>query len=101
MVRVITAVTTQSSHQMGKAIMRHSPTMVEKVLTLPLQPAAMTRPLPTATSLRPVTANSRVRTIITAQAGIRPHSTKMSIQAVTRSLSARGSRNFPKSLTWL
>ena len=44
--------------------------IVQAVFTLPLQPAAMTVPLPTATSRRPVTANSRVRMIISAQAGI-------------------------------
>ena len=43
--------------------------MVTAVLTLPDQPAAMTRPFPAAMRRRPVTANSRARTIISAQAG--------------------------------
>ena len=75
--------------------------MVLAVLTLPLQAAAITLPLGAATRRRPVTANSRVRTIISAQAGNRPHSVNMVMTAMVSSLSARGSRNLPKSVTWL
>ena len=75
--------------------------MVLAVLTLPLQPAAITLPLPTATRRNPVTANSRARTSISAQPGIMPHSQNITIAAMVKSLSARGSRNLPKSLTWL
>src|SRR5699024_6988215 len=70
--------------------------MVANVLILPDMAAAMTRPFSTAMSRRPVTANSRASTIISAQDGIRPHSTKISIAAVTSSLSASGSTNLPK-----
>ena len=54
------------------------------------------RSLPAATKRRPVTANSRARTAISAHAGQRPHSQNIAIAAITRSLSARGSRNFAK-----
>ena len=76
-------------------------TMVEAVLTLPDQPAAITRPLSAATILRPDTLNSRMMTTSRAQPGICPISTNHSIAATTRHLSARGSINFPKSVTWL
>ena len=76
-------------------------TMVLAVLTLPDQPAAMTRPLSTATRRRPVTANSRATTMSTAQAGIMPLSTNHSMADTTSSLSARGSINLPKSVIWL
>ena len=85
----------------GRAIMAHRPTMVEAVLNLPLLPAAMTLPLGPATIRRPDTANSRVSTIINAQAGKIPHSQYIAMAAMVSSLSARGSRNLPKSLTWL
>lgn len=61
--------------------------------------AAITRPFSTATSRRPVTANSRASTIMTAHAGILPHWIKITMQEITSSLSAKGSRNFPKLLT--
>jgi len=50
-------------------------TMVLAVFTLPDQPAAITRPLSLAIIRRPLTANSRTRTISSAQAGIWPIST--------------------------
>ena len=49
---------------------RQMATMVEAVLILPDQAAAMTRPLSTAMSRRPVTANSRATTSSSAHAGI-------------------------------
>ena len=49
----------------------------------------------------PLTANSRMTTMSTAQAGIWPISTNHSMAATTRHLSARGSMNLPKSVTWL
>ena len=73
--------------------------MVQEVLILPLQPAAMTVPLLAATMRRPLMANSRAMTMNTSQDGIRPQPTKIIMQAVTSSLSASGSRNLPKSLT--
>ena len=76
-------------------------TMVEAVLTLPDQPAAMTRPLSAATIRNPDTPNSRMMTTSRAQAGIWPISTNHSMAAVTRHLSARGSMNLPKSVVWL
>lgn len=76
-------------------------TMVEAVFTFPDQPAAMTRPLSAATIRRPLTANYRMTTMSTAQAGIWPISTNHSMAATTRHLSARGSMNLPKSVTWL
>ena len=71
--------------------------LADKLLTL----AAMTTPLPTATNRRPVTANSRVSTIISAHAGKVPHSQNIHMAAMVSSLSARGSRNLPKSVVWL
>ena len=85
----------------GNAIQTHRPIMVEAVLNLPLLPAAMTLPLGPATIRRPLTANSRVNTIIRAHAGKKFHSQYILIAAMVSSLSARGSRNLPKSLTWL
>ena len=76
-------------------------TMVLAVFTLPDQPAAITRPLSLAIIRRPLTANSRTRTISSAQAGIWPISTNQSSAAVTSILSARGSANLPKSVTKL
>ena len=74
-------------------------TMVDAVLTLPDQPAAMTRPASDASIRRPLTANSRQITIKSAHAGIWPISTNQSMAAVTSILSASGSANFPKSVT--
>ena len=59
------------------------------------------RPLSLAIIRRPLTANSRTRTISSAQAGIWPISTNQSSAAVTSILSARGSANLPKSVTKL
>ena len=42
---------------------------------------------------------TKVGTIISAQAGNTPHWQNMHMAAITSSLSARGSRNFPKSVT--
>ena len=74
----------------GNAIITHRPIMVLAVFTLPLKPAAITLPFPTATKRRPVTANSLVRTSISAQAGNLPHSQNMTNAATTNSLSANG-----------
>ena len=80
---------------------RQMHTMVEAVLTLPDQAAAITRPRSTAMSRRAVTANSRTMTTSSTQAGKRPASTNQSRAAMTSTLSARGSINLPKSVTWL
>ena len=101
--KVVTTTTAITAHRRastwGKAINTHSPSMVLAVFTFPDQPAAITVPFPAATSRRPVTANSRVSTTIKAQAGHWPHWQNMAIAAITRSLSAKGSKNLPKSLT--
>ena len=76
-------------------------TMVEAVFTLPDLAAAMTRPCSTATRRRPVTASSRAMTMKKAQAAIQPAWTNQAMADMTRSLSARGSMNLPKSVTWL
>ena len=83
----------------GNAIQTHKPSIVQTVFTLPLQPAAITFPLPTAINLRPVTANSLAKTNINAQAGITSHWQNITIAEIVRSLSANGSKNLPKSLT--
>ena len=57
-------------------------TMVLAVFTLPDQPAAITRPLSLAIIRRPLTANSRTRTISSAQAGIWPISTNQSLSLI-------------------
>ena len=75
--------------------------MVEAVFTFPDHPAAMTRPLSTATSRRPDTANSRAITITNAQSGKRPTEQKQAMAVSTSTLSARGSINLPKSVIWL
>ena len=101
MVATISATQTAlSAAGMGRSI-RQIQTMVVAVFTLPDQPAAMTRPLSTATSRSPVTANSLATTIRTVQAGICPASTNHSMAETTSSLSANGSMNFPKSVIWL
>ena len=74
------------------------PTMVQAVFTLPDLAAAMTRPCSTATSRRPVTASSRAMTTKKAQAGIQATSTNQAMADITRSLSAKGSMNLPKSV---
>ena len=82
----------------GKSSIRHRHTMVAAVLTLPDQPAAITRPCSTATRRMPDTANSRNSTIASTQPGIRPASTNQHIAAITSTLSASGSINLPKSV---
>ena len=73
-VTTITVFTTMDkTDTVGNAIIAHSPIIVLAVLILPLQPAAITLPFPTATSRNPVTANSLVKTNISAHAGILPH----------------------------
>ena len=74
--------------------------MVAAVLILPDGAAAMTRCRSTAISRRPLTANSRSSTTASAQPGIRPHSTKKHIAAMTSTLSASGSMNLPKFVIW-
>ena len=76
--------------------MRQMHTMVEAVLILPDQAAAMTRPSSTATIRNPLTANSRSSTTARIQAARLPSATKMHSAAITRHLSARGSANLPK-----
>ena len=61
----------------------------------------MTTPFPAARVRRPVMASSRAMMRNTTQAGTFRNSTKARRAAVTRSLSARGSMNFPKSVTML
>ena len=87
------------SQEMFHSSIRQMATMVEAVLILPDQAAAMTRPLSTAMSRRPVTANSRATTSSSAHAGIWCCSTNSSMAATTSSLSASGSMNLPKSDT--
>ena len=94
----MTATQIRFSRSPGTASIRMMPTMVEAVFTLPDLPAAMTRPCSTATRRRPVTANSRARTMKKAQPGIQPTSTNQAMAEITRSLSARGSMNLPKSV---
>lgn len=99
---VVTTMTTQHtvlSQEMFHSSIRQMATMVEAVLILPDQAAAMTRPLSTAMSRRPVTANSRATTSSSAHAGIWCCSTNSSMAATTSSLSASGSMNLPKSDT--
>ena len=69
------------------------------VLALPYQLAAMTVPLLAATMRMPETMNSRARMMSTGQPGSTASSTRAMSAAVTRILSARGSMNFPKSVT--
>ena len=76
------------------------PIIVTVVLTLPDQAAAMTRCCSTATRRRSLTPNSRNSTMATAQPGMLPFSTKKTMAASTSILSARGSINLPKSVTW-
>ena len=85
----------------GNSIITHRPTMVEAVLILPDQAAAMTRLCSTAMSRRPDTANSRKSTTATTQPGICPFSMKKHMAASTSILSARGSINLPKLEIWL
>ena len=84
-----------------KASMAIMPTIVTVVLILPDQTAAMTRPRSTAIRRRPETANSRNNTIATSHPGICPTSMNQHIAESTRILSASGSINLPKSVTWL
>ena len=63
--------------------------------------AAMTSPLLAATMRTPLTMNSRAMMIMTGQLGSEPSSTKTSSAATTRTLSASGSMNLPKSVTSL
>ena len=83
---------------MPKSI-RQMHTMVLAVLTLPDQPAAMTRPFSTAMSRIPDTANSRSSTTASTQPTMSPVSTNQHSAAITRHLSASGSANLPKSDT--
>ena len=86
---------TQSSHSIANTSIRQSATMVDAVLILPLHAAAMTLPRSTAMRRSPDTANSRSSTAASAQAGKRPTDVNQHMAAVTSTLSASGSRNFP------
>ena len=97
----MTPLHTQSRGWMQSRSMMQMHTMVEAVLTLPDHPAAMTRPLSTAIIRRAETASSRAMTTTKIHAGIRPQLTNMDMADRTRTLSAMGSMNLPKSVTWL
>ena len=96
----MTATQTSRRVSLGMASSKQIQTMVEAVFTFPDLPAAMTSPCSTATRRNPVTASSRAITIKNAHAGIQPTSTNQTIADITKSLSARGSINLPKSVTW-
>ena len=70
-----------------------------RVLSLPRLLAGITRSSRTATSRRPVTANSRVMMTMAIHADTSPTSMRQSSAPVTSSLSARGSRNAPATVT--
>ena len=67
------------------------------VLAFPHWLAAITFPLPEATSRIEVTKNSRNKIIITATALTKSSCTKHTKAEATKILSASGSANFPKS----
>src|SRR2546430_3184956 len=69
------------------------------VLVLPSGAAAMTRPWLAATERRMVMISSREKITTTIQAATSPSWTRTMSTASTNSLSASGSRNFPRSLT--
>ena len=69
------------------------------VLNFPHQLAAITIPLSEAIRRKPLIANSRLMIIMTIHAGSLPSSTRQIIAALTSSLSASGSINFPKFVT--
>jgi hypothetical protein len=75
------------------------PTICSAVLALPPSPAAMTTPSLAAIERRPVMAISRARRRTTTQGAMRPIGTIQTSDAMTMSLSASGSRNFPRTLT--
>ena len=75
--------------------------MVKAVLSLPHIPAATTTPSLATTSLRPVTINSLASISTTATGSIQRSNVKQISAVITRSLSARGSRNFPNVVTRL
>ncbi len=69
------------------------------VLNFPRDSAWITIPSLAAIPLRPVTAISRVTMRMTIHTGILSRGINMIMVAITRILSARGSRNFPSSVT--
>ena len=69
------------------------------VLYFPSCPAAMTIPSLMAMVRRPVTMNSRAMIAMTTHACTRPRCTSITSAAITISLSASGSRNFPITVT--
>ena len=75
--------------------------MVKAVFSLPHIPAATTIPLFAARSLSPDTINSLAVMIMNGMALIFTslNSTKTARAAITRTLSAKGSRNLPKLVT--
>ena len=77
------------------------PIICSAVLCLPFCLAEMTSPSLEATLRRPVMENSRASSSTTSQASIRPMGTIQTRVAITRILSASGSRNFPSRLIWL
>ncbi len=70
-----------------------------KAFALPNRPADMITSSAAATSRSPVTANSRAMMTIAAHAATSPVSTRHTSTAEMRSLSARGSRNAPITVT--
>ena len=76
-------------------------TIVNAVFSFPHIPAATTTPSFAVTSRRPDTINSRATIIITGTEPITPRSTMHISAETTSTLSARGSRNFPKVVTRL
>src|SRR5512140_2219198 len=69
------------------------------VFDFPSWPASMTIPSLIAMVRSPVTMNSRAITTMTTQAATRPRWTSITSAAITMSLSASGSRNFPITVT--
>ena len=72
---------------------------LQRGLGLPLSPAAMTTPSLAAIERSPVIAMSRAKSSTTTHGAMRPMGTIHTSDAITMSLSASGSRNFPSTLT--
>ena len=83
------------------AIIRITMNIWQTVLILPQKFAAMTICFSAATKRKPLIINSLEIMAMTIHAGIRFNSTRQIKAEQTRSLSARGSINFPKSVTRL
>ena len=76
-------------------------TIVKAVFNFPDIPAGITTPSPLAISLKPDTINSLEAIIIKGTQFIKPTSVKQANADITRTLSASGSKNFPKFVTRL